>query len=100
LVEAVGRNLKGLLEMKANDAGMHLVGWLPENISDREVAEKAAGENIRLVPISDYSINQYPLSGLVFGYAAFNEKQIKRGIGKLTKILTEMARNQKALPLR
>jgi GntR family transcriptional regulator / MocR family aminotransferase len=94
LVEAVKRNLSGLVRMKADDAGMHLVGWLPDDIDDGEAARKAALQNIRFQSTSDSSINKYPRNGLVFGYAAFDEKQIKRGVGKLTKVLTEMVRNQ------
>jgi GntR family transcriptional regulator/MocR family aminotransferase len=94
LVEEVERNLKGLLEMKADDAGMHLVGWLPDYLDDREAALKAAEENIRLSPISSHSINKYPRQGLVFGYAAFDEAQIRGGIAKLAEVLTEMARNK------
>ncbi len=94
LVEEVERNLKGLLEMKADDAGMHLIGWLPDNFDDREAAQKAAAENVCLSPISDHSINKYRRNGLVFGYAAFDEKQIRGGVAKLTDVLTEMARSQ------
>ncbi|HVE57735.1 MAG TPA: PLP-dependent aminotransferase family protein [Pyrinomonadaceae bacterium] len=94
LIDEVRRNLKGLLEINPDDAGMHLVGWLPDNFDDREVSEKAAAENIRLSPISDHFINKNERSGLVFGYAAFDEKQIRSGITKLTKVLTEMARSQ------
>jgi GntR family transcriptional regulator/MocR family aminotransferase len=94
LIDEVKRKLEGLLEMKADAAGMHLVGWLPDNFDDREASQKAAAENISLMPISDYCINSYPRKGLVFGYAAFDEKQIKDGIAKIAEILTEMAQNQ------
>ncbi|HEX8568236.1 MAG TPA: PLP-dependent aminotransferase family protein [Pyrinomonadaceae bacterium] len=97
LIEEVRQNLKGLVEMKPDDAGMHLVGWLPDNFDDRDAAQKAAAENIRLSAISDHCINEYPRKGLVFGYAAFDEKQIRGGIAKLAEILTEMARNQNDL---
>ncbi|HLM03509.1 MAG TPA: PLP-dependent aminotransferase family protein [Pyrinomonadaceae bacterium] len=94
LIEEAERNLKGLLEMKADDAGMHLVGWLPDNLDDREAALRADEVNVRLSPISDHSINKYPRKGLVFGYAAFDRAQIRGGIAKLTEVLTEMARNK------
>ncbi|MDQ6787979.1 MAG: PLP-dependent aminotransferase family protein [Acidobacteriota bacterium] len=94
LIEEVQRNLKGLLEMKADDAGMHLVGWLPNNFDDQEAAQKAAELDVRVSPISDHSINKYPRSGLVFGYAAFDEKQIRSGVAKLTEVLTKMVQNQ------
>jgi GntR family transcriptional regulator/MocR family aminotransferase len=93
LIEEVRRNLKGLLEMKADDAGMHLVGWLSHNIDESEVVLKAAEVNLRLSPISDHSINKYPRNGLVFGYAAFDQEQIREGVARLTVILTELARN-------
>lgn len=93
LVEEVKKKLGGLLEMKVNDNGMHLVGWLPDNLDDGDVARKAAIQNVVFQPISASSINKYPRNGLVFGYAAFDKKQIKRGVGKLTKVLTEMTRN-------
>jgi GntR family transcriptional regulator/MocR family aminotransferase len=94
LVEAVERSLKGLLEMKADDAGMHLIGWLPGDLDDREAALRAAEVNIRLSPISDHSIDKYPRRGLVFGYAAFDAAQIRGGIAKLAEVLTEMARSK------
>lgn len=94
LVEEVRRNLKGLLEMKADDAGMHLVGWLPDNLDDQEAARKAAEINIWLAPISEHSIKPYSRGGLVFGYAGFDEKQIRSGVAGLTEVLTEMARNR------
>lgn len=94
LVEEVKQQLGGLVEMRADDAGMHLVGWLPDYLDDREVARKAALQDVRFQSISDSSINKYPRNGLVFGYAAFDEKQIKHGVRKLTKVLQEMVRSQ------
>jgi GntR family transcriptional regulator/MocR family aminotransferase len=94
LIDEVRRNLQGLLEMETDDAGMHLVGWLPDNFDDRKVSEKAAAENIRLSPMSEHFINKNQGNGLLFGYAAFDEKRIRNGIAKLTKVLTEMARLQ------
>lgn len=94
LVEEVKRTLGGLVEMIADDAGMHLVGWLPDHLDDQEAAQKAALQNLRFQSISDSSINKYPRNGLVFGYAAFDKKQIKRGVRKLNVVLTEMMRNR------
>lgn len=95
LIEEVRRNLSGLIEVKANDSGMHLVGWLTEGLDEIEVSQKAAQQKIRLQPISDSSINNYARNGLVFGYAAFNENQIKYAVGKLSEILNEMISNRR-----
>ena len=42
LVEVVGRELAGLIEVGPADAGLHLVGWLPEGTDDHEASRRAA----------------------------------------------------------
>src|SRR5256885_16967449 len=42
LIAECEKNLVGLLEVKKADAGMHLVGWLPDGVSDKAVSRKAA----------------------------------------------------------
>ena len=41
LVETAQRYLQGLLEVAPAEAGMHLVGWLPQKTSDMVASEKA-----------------------------------------------------------
>ena len=87
LVKESKRQFDGLLEVSAADAGMHLIGWLPENISDKSVAEKAALAGLSVAPVSGYSFHQPTRNGLMLGYTAFTEKQIKEGVRKLARIL-------------
>lgn len=42
--------------MKPDDAGMHLVGWLPDSFDGQEAARKAAEVGVRVSPISEHSI--------------------------------------------
>jgi GntR family transcriptional regulator/MocR family aminotransferase len=88
LTEECEKHLGGLLEVKKADAGMHLVGWLPEGVSDKSISEKAAEKGLKLAPISDYGHKKLPCGGLILGYTAFDEKQIKEGIIKLKEILS------------
>ena len=73
----------------AADAGMHLIGWLPENVSDKSVAEKAALAGLSVAPVSGYNFHPPTRNGLMLGYTAFTEKQIKEGVRKLGRILRE-----------
>ncbi len=82
------KHLKNLLEVEKADAGMHLVGWLPEGVDDRIISEKAAEKNLKLSPISSYSNRKLKRGGLVLGYTAFDERQIKRGVKIIKEILT------------
>ncbi|HLL15770.1 MAG TPA: PLP-dependent aminotransferase family protein [Pyrinomonadaceae bacterium] len=89
LVEEVRKNLKGRLEVAPAEAGMHLIGWLPRGIDDRDVARRAAAANLKIAPVSAYCIDQTLRGGLLLGYTAFNERQIKQGVKKLGRVLNE-----------
>ena len=89
LVSECEKQLAGLLEVKKADAGMHLVGWLPENFDDRLIAEKAAEIGLKLAPISSYSQTKMPRGGFVLGYTAFDETQIKGGVAKIRELLED-----------
>jgi GntR family transcriptional regulator/MocR family aminotransferase len=89
LVEEVRKNLKGRLEAAPAEAGMHLIGWLPRGIDDRDVSRRAAEVNLKLAPVSAYCIDQKLRGGLLLGYTAFNEKLIKQGVKKLARVLHE-----------
>ena len=93
LVEETRKNLNGMLEVAPAEAGMHIIGWLPQGISDREVSRRAAETELNLAPVSAYCINQKLRGGLLLGYAAYNGKQIRQGIKKLAQVLIEIARN-------
>ena len=92
LLDEVGRRLKGMVDMRPDPAGMHMVGWLSDGFDDREVVRRAREIDIRLTAISDHGIKPHPRKGLVFGYAAFDKKKIRNGVSKVADILTSMAR--------
>ena len=71
---------------------MHLIGWLPEGIDDRIVSEKAAALGIKAAAISSFSLTkQKERGGLILGYTATGEKQIKQGVKKLAEALKDFA---------
>jgi len=88
LVETAQRYLEGLLEVAPAEAGMHLVGWLPQKTSDLAASEKAAAYGVEAAPLAAYSKNPLPRGGLVLGYAAVNAQQIKTGVRRLAQALS------------
>lgn len=88
LVSECKKHLKGLLEVEKTDAGMHVVGWLPEGVDDRTISEKAAERNLKLAPVSGYSGKKMKRGGLILGYTAFDERQIKNGVKIIKEILS------------
>lgn len=87
LVDAAKKDLAGLLNVRADEAGMHLIGWLPENVSDKIASEKAARQNLETTPLSLYRFESSPDGGLILGYTAFTPGQIKNGVRQLAKAL-------------
>jgi GntR family transcriptional regulator / MocR family aminotransferase len=90
LVEEARKNLKGILEVAPAQAGMHLIGWLREGISDREVSRRAAKVDLNIAPVSTYCLSTKLRGGLLLGYTAYDEKQIKQGVKKLARVLNEI----------
>lgn len=87
LVEAVRRDLHGLLEVASAEAGMHLLAWLPQGSSDVEASTRAARYNVEAAPLSAYTEIPRPRGALVLAYAALNAKQIKVGVRRLAQAL-------------
>ncbi len=89
LKDAIAAELGGLMRASAADAGMHLVGWLPEQFDDRQVAALARQNGLIVNSVSNYSLEHYHKPGLVMGYSAYDEKAIRQGIRTLGKVLRE-----------
>lgn len=88
LVKECEKHLTGLLEVEKADAGMHLIGWLPEGIDDKFISQKAAKKDMKLAPVSDYSTKKLKRGGIILGYTAFDERQIKNGVKIIKELLT------------
>lgn len=89
LVEAAEKELAGLLEVRASDAGLHLVGHLGEQADDELASRRAAGVRIRAPSLSAHRLSAAGPPGLVLGYAAFEEQIIRRGVRRLAEVLRE-----------
>jgi GntR family transcriptional regulator/MocR family aminotransferase len=87
LVTAAKHHLDGLLDIPPADAGLYLNGWLPQGISDEDAARKALAHDVEVSPLSAYCIEPYERSGLLLGYAAYNEQEIQDGVRRLAQAL-------------
>ncbi len=87
LIEELKKQVGEFLEVNASGAGMHVVGWLPENYNDKIVTALAKENELIMSPVSDYSLKMKLRPGLLMGYTAFNKKQLAGGVRLLKKIL-------------
>ena len=90
LVRAAGRALDGLLEVGPAEAGMHLMGWLPEGVDDRAAARAALGREVDAPPLSGYRARparRGERGGLMLGYAAYTPREIEDACARLARAL-------------
>jgi GntR family transcriptional regulator/MocR family aminotransferase len=78
------------LEIDAPEAGIHCVGWLPDGMDDRALANRAAEYNLELTPISSFSIEPLARKGLLLGYGGYRVQEIKAGLERLDALLHSM----------
>jgi GntR family transcriptional regulator/MocR family aminotransferase len=64
-------------------AGLHLVAWLPRDLSEAAVIEAAAREGVAVAGVSPYRIAAAPRGGVIFGYSNLSERVIADGIARL-----------------
>jgi GntR family transcriptional regulator/MocR family aminotransferase len=87
LVAAATQELAGLLQVDPAEAGMHVVGWLPQGVDDLEASRRAASHGVDAPPLSMYSLQPLRRGGLLLGYTAVGEEDIRQGVQRLAKAL-------------
>jgi GntR family transcriptional regulator / MocR family aminotransferase len=91
LVAAARRYLRGMLEVPADEAGLHLVARLTpalaERMDDKQAAARAHAAGITAPALSGYFLETPAAQGLLLGYAAANESEITRAAKKLAAAL-------------
>jgi GntR family transcriptional regulator / MocR family aminotransferase len=84
LLEESRSRLSGLLEISDVEAGLQTVGWLSLGVSGESVAAAAAKRHLDVIPISAYSHDDaLPQEGLQLGFAALDNREIRRGVREL-----------------
>jgi GntR family transcriptional regulator/MocR family aminotransferase len=86
-IAAACEELAGQLALEPSAAGMHLVGWLPPGTDDRATAERAALEGVEVRALSAHSQRQRCHPGLLLGYTALEETEMRTGLHLLARAL-------------
>jgi GntR family transcriptional regulator / MocR family aminotransferase len=92
LVKEIKSKLPGLLEVNPDEAGMHLVGWLPPGVNDVDAARSANEHGVEVGRLSNYYIEPQRRGALTLGYSAYEPREIRKGVRRLAEALIGMGR--------
>lgn len=90
LLAAAARHLSGLIELKPDEAGLHLVGQTVgalKNVADTEIAARLYAAGLVVPPLSRYDIGDNRRQGLMFGYAAVADGRIEPAVAEIARLL-------------
>jgi len=90
LVKEIKSRWVGLLEVYPDEAGMHLVGWLPEGACDTVAARRAAEQGVEVGALSNYYLGEQKRGAVTLGYAAYSPKEIRKGARVLAAALASI----------
>ena len=91
LAESVDSELDEFIDLERAEAGLHAVGWLRRGVDEPLVTTCAAEAGVELPVLSTFGRTALMRPGVVFGFAAFNEKQIRGATQKLGRALRSKA---------
>jgi GntR family transcriptional regulator/MocR family aminotransferase len=86
LVEAIGRELGGALDVLEGEAGMHLVATWTRG-SDRDISVRAARQGLWAMPLSSCYFGKASRQGFVLGFGGTDVPEIVDGVRRLRVVL-------------
>jgi GntR family transcriptional regulator/MocR family aminotransferase len=90
LLEAIHKEVGGLLELGPSDSGMHVCGYLPDDIPDTQVAVAAEQRGIELLPLSEFYPGAERRNGIILGYTAIPIEHIHDGVKLLRQTIEDV----------
>ena len=89
LLDALDRHLGTRVEVSGANAGVHLLVWL-QDVTPQQLGaciDCAARAGVGLYPVTPYYLMPPPRAGLLLGYAAMAEDDIRAGVQRLAAVL-------------
>jgi GntR family transcriptional regulator/MocR family aminotransferase len=77
------------LEPAGIAAGLHLVAYLPEDLDEAAVVAAAAQRGVAVDGLAPYRISWEGHPGLIFGYAALEERTLTEGVQLLAEAIAD-----------
>lgn len=93
LLQYITAELGGLVHVEGADAGLHVAALLSNDVDDESASRSAALRGVFTTPLSCCDLSGKSRPGLLLGYAALTNDQIRDGVKTLAKTLLEKQRS-------
>lgn len=90
LIDALHARADDWLDVSSDEAGLHLTVFLRDDLDDQTVSAALQDRDVVAPPLSFYSLRSLDRDGLVLGYAAVNEPDIRAGVDQLVETLRHL----------
>lgn len=87
LLDIGNQYLRGFVKVSAVRAGLYTVGFLENGMGSRQAEKAAATLGIDVVALDRYVLKRPDPKGVLMGFAAFDEAEIRRGVIQLAVAL-------------
>ncbi len=95
LANLARRYLSGLLEIPPAEAGLHTAAFL-RDIVPHEAVAVARAHQVEAMALDRFCLRRRDIRGLLLGFAAVGEQEIRRGVVQLAAALETVRRNRRA----
>jgi GntR family transcriptional regulator/MocR family aminotransferase len=93
LLEGGREYLGGLLEISHIQAGLYTMGFLRNGMTSQEAESAASAAGVETMGLHRFTLGRSDLSGLLLGFAAFDEKRLRAGLADLAHALEKRTAN-------
>jgi GntR family transcriptional regulator / MocR family aminotransferase len=93
LQDEARRYLGGLLDISTIQAGLSAAGFLRNGMTSRQAERVAVAHGIEVLGLDRFELSARSVAGLLVGFAAFTEREIRRGVVTLAAALERSVRD-------
>jgi GntR family transcriptional regulator / MocR family aminotransferase len=72
-------------------AGLHLVGWLPDDLPEAALVQAARQRGVMIAGVAPYRLVPVGRGGLIFGYSDLSTSAIRRGVRLLEQAVADVS---------
>jgi GntR family transcriptional regulator / MocR family aminotransferase len=90
LRKSVRAEMDGLMHLAPIRSGLQAIGWLSKGVDDVQAYELALSRGVESIALSNLVLDRPMKPALILGFAATEERAIRRGVEELATVLREL----------